>query len=119
MASCLLALLVLLAVPGTAAMQEANLRTLDEKKTKVERIRFIHLTIKPFDNSYLRSAMTTRDGETFRRRHLLEDLTALENLYRGIGFLDTDIVGKEYLLDNKGRLHIRLKIDSGERLRIE
>tara|TARA_B100000686_G_C16796112_1_gene982490 strand:+ start:1932 stop:4121 length:2190 start_codon:yes stop_codon:yes gene_type:complete len=119
MASCLLALLVLLAVPGTAAMQEANLRTLDEKKTKVERIRFVHLTKKPFDNSYLRSAMTTRKGETFRRRQLLKDLTALENLYRGIGFLDADIVGKEYLLDNKGRLHIRLKIDSGERWRIE
>ena len=115
----LLAALALLgSLPAEAAMREVELRDLDGRKVEVKRIRFVHPQEKPFGNPYLRTAMRTRAGEPFRRRYFRDDLAELENLYRGIGYLDVDIARKEYLLDGKDRLHIRLWIESGRRWKI-
>jgi outer membrane protein assembly factor BamA len=106
-------------LPADAAMREVDLRDLDGQNVEVKRIRFVHPQEKPFGNPYLRTAMRTRAGEPFRRRYFRDDLAELENLYRGIGFLDVDIARKEYLLDGKDRLHIRLWIESGRRWKLE
>ena len=112
-------LALLACLPAAAAMREVDLRDLDDRKVEVKRIRFVHPQEKPFGNPYLRTAMRTRAGEPFRRRYFRDDLAALENLYRGIGYLDVDIARKQYLLDEKDRLHIRLWIESGRRWKIE
>ena len=112
-------LAVLGSLPADAAMREVDPRDLDGQKVEVKRIRFVHPQEKPFGNPYLRTAMRTHAGEPFRRRYFRDDLAKLENLYRGIGYLDVDIARKEYLIDEKDRLHIRLWIDSGQRWKIE
>ena len=113
------ALVLLGWLPADAARREVDLRDLDGRKVEVRRIRFVHPQEKPFGNPFLRTAMRTRAGEPFRRRYFRDDLAELENLYRGIGYLDVDIARKEYLLDEKDRLHIRLWIESGRRWKIE
>ena len=116
----LAAALVLLGwLSADASRREVDLRDLDGKNVEVKRIRFVHPQEKPFGNPFLRTAMRTRSGEPFRRRYFRDDLAKLENLYRGIGYLDVDIARKEYLLDEKDRLHIRLWIESGRRWKIE
>ena len=55
------------------------------------------------------------EGERFERRFFRNDLATLENLYRGAGYLSVKIVGRVFELDEKGKLYIRLKIDSGPR----
>ena len=112
------ALLTLLST-AAAEVREVEMRSIDsEEHIRVKRIRFVHLREKPFSDSYLRTAMTTRAGADFRRRFFRDDLTAIENLYRGNGYLDVDIVGKRFLIDDEDRLHVRLKIDSGQRWQI-
>ena len=113
------ALALLACLPAAAAMREVDLRDLDDRKVEVKRIRFVHPQEKPFGNPYLRTAMRTRAGEQFRRRYFRDDLAELENLYRGIGYLDVDIARKQYLLDEKDRLHVRLWMESGRRWKIE
>ncbi|MCY3762047.1 MAG: BamA/TamA family outer membrane protein [Gemmatimonadetes bacterium] len=113
------ALVLLGWLPSDASRREVDLRDLDGRNVEVKRIRFVHPQEKPFGNPFLRTAMRTRSGEPFRRRYFRDDLAKLENLYRGIGYLDVDIARKEYLLDEKGRLHIRLWIESGRRWKIE
>ena len=113
------ALVLLGRLPSDASRREVDLRDLDGRNVEVKRIRFVHPQEKPFGNPLLRTAMRTRSGEPFRRRYFRDDLAKLENLYRGIGYLDADIARKEYLLDEKDRLHIRLWIESGRRWKIE
>ncbi len=113
------ALVLLGWLPSDASRREVDLRDLDGRNVEVKRIRFVHPQEKPFGNPFLRTAMRTRSGEPFRRRYFRDDLAKLENLYRGIGYLDVDIARKEYLLDEKDRLHIRLWIESGRRWKIE
>ena len=113
------ALVLLVWLPADASRREVDMRDLEGKNLEVKRIRFVHPQEKPFGNPFLRTAMRTRSGEPFRRRYFRDDLAKLENLYRGIGYLDAEIARKEYLLDEKDRLHIRLWIESGRRWKIE
>ena len=93
-----------------------QLRDLGEPK--VERIHFEHLQVKPITNHELRAAMTTREGERFQARFYRSDLSQIRNLYRSRGFMDVDIVRRRYYLDDEGRLHLHLWIDSGRQWRL-
>ena len=105
-------------VSGDDGMQSVSFREIEDDAVKVEAISFQHLLDKPFKNSKLRAAMKTVEGERFHRRFFRSDLNALENLYRGQGYMDVDIVRRSFQLDGKGRLHIHLKIDSGPRWQV-
>ena len=105
-------------VSGDDGMQSGSFREIEDDAVKGEAISFQHLLDKPFKNSKLRAAMKTVEGERFHRRFFRSDLNALENLYRGQGYMDVDIVRRSFQLDGKGRLHIHLKIDSGPRWQV-
>ena len=113
-------LLLCLAVWGRAeardSLRPVELRDLGEPK--VERIRFEHLQAKPITNHELRAAMETREGERFQARFYRADLSEIRNLYRSRGFMEVEIVRRRYSLDDKGRLHLRLWIDSGPQWRV-
>ena len=113
-------LLLSLALAGPAAgqgsLRAVQLRDLGEPK--VERIHFEHMQAKPITNHALRAAMTTRVGERFQARFYRSDLSEIKNLYRSRGYMDVDIVRRRYYLDDKGRLHLHLWIDSGRQWRI-
>ena len=79
-------------VSGDDGMQSVSFREIEDDAVKVEAISFQHLLDKPFKNSKLRAAMKTVEGERFHRRFFRSDLNALENLYRGQGYMDVDIV---------------------------
>lgn len=102
------------------ALQEERRVTLRQADGyRVASIRFLHLNKKPIKNSILRSAMQTRAGEPLQRRFLRNDLTVIENLYRGKGFMGAKVVGKTLELDDEGKLYITIKIDSGGKWRVE
>ena len=102
------------------ALQEGERVTLRQADGyRVAAIRFQHLNKKPIKNSTLRSAMQTRVGERLQRRFLRNDLTVIENLYRGKGFMGAKVVGRTLELDGEGKLHITIKIDSGGKWRVE
>ena len=113
-------LLLSLALWGRAeaqgSLRSVELRDLGEPK--VERIRFEHLRAKPITNHELRAAMETREGKRFQARFYRADLSEIVNLYRSRGYMDADIVRRRYYLDAKGRLHLRLWIDSGRQWRV-
>ena len=117
-----LSLLLLLSLaPWGRAEAQGSLRLVqlrDLGEPKVERIHFEHLQDKPITNHELRAAMKTRVGERFQARFYRADLSEIENLYRSRGFMDVDIVRRRYYLDDKGRLHLHLWIDSGRQWRI-
>ena len=98
------------------SLRPVQLRDLGEPK--VERIRFEHVEVKPIKNHELRAAMVTKEGERFQARFYRADLSMIENLYRSRGYMDVDIVRRRYQLDGKGRLHLRLWIDSGRQWRV-
>ena len=102
------------------ALQEGRRVTLRQADGyRVASIRFLHLNKKPIKNSTLRSAMQTRAGEPLQRRFLRNDLTVIENLYRGKGFMGAKVVGKTLELDDERKLHIAIKIDSGGKWIVE
>ncbi len=113
-----LLLLLVLAVPadGQGSLRKVEQRDLGEPK--VERIHFEHLEAKPITNHALRAAMRTRVGERFQARFYRSDLSEIVNLYRSRGYLDVDIVRRRYYLDDRGRLHLHVSIDSGRQWRI-
>ncbi len=98
------------------SLRKVELRDLGEPK--VERIHFEHLQVKPITNHELRAGMETREGKRFQARFYRADLSEIQNLYRSRGFMDVDIVRRRYYLDDKGRLHLHLWIDSGRQWRI-
>lgn len=89
------------------------------ERPEVRRIRFDHLRDRPFSNAKLRAAMRTRVGEAFERRFFRGDVAAIENLYRGAGYMSVDITGRTFRLDRDAKLEIQLDIDSGERWYVE
>jgi outer membrane protein assembly factor BamA len=109
---CLLPATVLLSVLPGAAQQQVDLR--DVGNPEVERIRFEHLDAQPIGNRELRAAMLTQEGQHFERRLFRGDLSTIENLYRGRGYMDVDVVRRTFEIDGDGRLRITLKIDSGD-----
>jgi len=113
------ALLCALPVTAERARTPVSMSDLEDGKVKLgDRVRFTHLDIKPFKNGVLRSVMTTREGKRFERRFFRNDLATLENLYRGAGYLSVKIVRRVLELDERGKLHIRIKIDSGPRWKV-
>ena len=108
---------------GSRAEAQGSLRLVqlrDLGEPKVERIHFEHLQAKPITNHELRAAMKTRVGERFQARFYRADLSEIVNLYRSRGFMGfkkVDIV-RRYYLDDRGRLHLHLWIDSGRQWRI-
>ena len=99
------------------ALQEGRRVTLRQADGhQVASIRFLHLNKKPIKNSTLRSAMQTRAGEPLQRRFLRNDLTVIENLYRGRGYMGAKVVGRTLELDDEGKLYITIKIDSGGKM---
>ena len=109
-----------LEVGQVGALQEGRRISLRQADGyQVASIRFLHLNKKPIKNSTLRSAMQTRAGEPLQRRFLRNDLTVIENLYRGKGYMGAKVVGKTMELDVEGKLHITIKIDSGRKWRVE
>ncbi|MFH1566481.1 MAG: BamA/TamA family outer membrane protein [Gemmatimonadota bacterium] len=91
----------------------------DLERPKVKRIRFEHLRDKPFAADKLRAAMLTQTGEPFQRRFFRSDLDAIQNLYRGAGYMSVEIPVKSFTLDADGELEIALAIDSGSLWRVE
>jgi len=98
-------------VPRT--LRSIRLRELDDQQ--VRHISFQHVADKPFGNPKLRAAMRTGTGRAFQRRFFRNDLRALENLYRGAGYMSVDIASQRFFLDEEEGLHIYLDIDSGRR----
>jgi outer membrane protein assembly factor BamA len=103
---------------GNGAPQE-EVSIQEAQGHKVAEIRFIHRRDKPFRNPELRAAMLTQVGKPFQRHFFRNDLGALENLYRGEGYMGVDIAKRTLLLDERGRLHIALEIDSRGRWTVE
>ena len=99
-----------LAVP-VLADRTVDLRDLETPK--VAEIRFEHLAEKPISNREVRAALRTQVGERFARNFFRADLSKIENLYRSRGYMDVDIVRRIFLIDDDGKLHITLKVDSG------
>ena len=94
-------------------LRSVSIRDIDSGEAKVVRIRFKHVRTKPFKNGDLRAAMTSREGERFQRRFFRNDMATLEGVYRAAGYMDVDILTKSFSMDEKGRLYIRITIDSG------
>ena len=103
---------MLAATAAAAEMRRVDLRDLDGQR--VARIHFEHLVHSPIPNPELRAALQTRRGQPFQRRFYRADLSRIENLYRSVGYMDADVVRRQFFLNDEGRLHIRLQIDSGE-----
>ena len=103
--------LLLLAVRLDAELRRVTVRDLE--RPRVARVRIEHLRDKPLGNKILRAAMLTRAGERFQHRFFRADLSTIEDLYRGQGYMDVEIVRRQFFLDEDGRLHIHLRIDSG------
>ena len=101
--------------PGRAQTEKGRVDTRQAQGHKVGRIDFAHLRDRPFKDSQLRAVMQTRKGKPFQRRFFRRDLDALENLYRGEGYLEFEFVDKELTLDKEEKLHVTLRIDSKER----
>jgi len=95
------------------AQGSLSIRDIESGETKVATIRFTHVRTKPFKNGDLRAAMTTAEGDIFQRRFFRNDMVTLEGIYRGKGYMDGDILSKRFSIDERGRLHISLTIDSG------
>ena len=93
-------------------------READDAELKVGSISFNHTPKKRIRNTDLRAAMQTRIGEKFQRRFFLNDLTQIENLHRSGGYMGMEFVGKILEVDEDGKLHIRLKIDSKRQWRV-
>ena len=102
-----------------ALQEERRVSLRQADGSRVASIRFLHLNKKPIKNSTLRSAMQTRAGEPLQRRFLRNDLTVIENLYRGRGYMGAKVVGRTLELDDEGKLYITIKIDSGGKWRVE
>jgi len=119
--AALLALLLSVAAAAGPRTREGSrsveLRDLD--RPEVARIGFLHTAHKPFGNDKLRAAMRTRVGERFQSRFFRSDLTALENLFRGAGYMSVNIARKSFALDRDGHLEIDLEIDSGALWHVE
>jgi len=112
------ALLAQSKTPARAAEIPSTLRPVrlrELKDQQVQHIRFQHLRDKPFGNPKLRAAMRTAEGQGFQRRFFRNDLKALENLYRGTGYMSVSIAAQRFYLDQEEGLHIYLDIDSGRR----
>ena len=90
-----------------------EIRDVISGEVRIAMIRFTHVRTKPFKNGDLRAAMTTVEGGRFERRFFRNDLTILEGVYRAAGYLDVEILKKRFWTDGRGRLHIRITIDSG------
>lgn len=108
--------LLLLATAATAERRPVDLRDLDSPE--VAGVEFEHLAEKPIPNRELRAALLTQVGKPFQRRYYRGDLSTIENLYRGLGYMDVDIVRRQFFLDEDDALHVRLKIDSGQQWRV-
>ena len=111
---------IILEVGQAGARQEGRRVSLRQADGyEVASIRFLHLDKKPIKNSILRSAMLTREGEPLQRRFLRNDLTVIENLYRGKGYMGVKVVGRTLALDDDDKLRVTIKIDSGSRWKVE
>jgi outer membrane protein assembly factor BamA len=88
------------------------------EEPRVAGIHFEHLQEKPFGNPQVRAALQTRIGKRFQRRHFRSDVTTVTNLYRAAGYMDMQIVERRFALDPDDRLHIYLRIASGEQWRV-
>lgn len=116
MVHVVVALLLLAALVAGADLRAVDLR--DLASPKVAAIQLEHLDQKPIANRELRAALQTQQGKRFQRRFYRGDLSTIENLYRSLGYLDVDIVRRQFFLDDAGELHIHLKIDSGQQWRL-
>ena len=111
MQRCLYTGMLLVLAVQAIADRTVDLRDLDTPK--VVAVRFEHLAEKPISNREVRAAMRTQVGSPFARRFFRADLAKIENLYRSRGYMDVDIVRSRFVIDDDGKLHITLKVDSG------
>ncbi len=102
-----------------AARRPIAPRDADAAALRVASISFKHTPKKRIRNTDLRAAMQTRIGEKFQRRFFLNDLTQIENLHRSAGYMGMEFTDKILEVDEKGRLHILLLIDSKAQWRVE
>ncbi|MBT4610108.1 MAG: BamA/TamA family outer membrane protein, partial [Gemmatimonadetes bacterium] len=85
---------------------------------RIAGIHFEHQQEKPFGNPQVRAGLQTQIGKRFQRRHFRSDMTTVTNLYRAAGYMDVQIVERRFTLDPDDRLHIYLRIASGEQWRV-
>ena len=85
----------------------------------VKDIHFVHLGEKHFTNRQLRATMKTQEEAPFERRFFRGDLSSIENLYRGEGYMEVDIVRQNLaLLKNLNRLYRGEALESSDKLKL-
>ncbi len=113
------ALLLLSLLPALAGAQTREISLTEAQDKEVRSIRFVHLGDRPFKNDDLRAAMLqTREGKPFQRRFFRNDLSVLEDLYRGAGYMEVSISGKDFHLEDEKHLRLTIRIDSGARWQV-
>jgi outer membrane protein assembly factor BamA len=99
-------------VPSSASPE---ITALAAEGRRVQEVVFVYPGDKALKSRELRSAMRVQQGGRFSRRFFNSDLATILDLYRGRGYRNAQISRRTLILDQRGRVHATIELDSGPR----